>query len=274
MNALAKPLGFSVALILIFASVTYILPQAKGEAPEDKEISVGALTIDSFVALGENLYSGKGTCTLCHNKLGRAPDLHAVDAAKVALERIADARYKGKAKDAEGYLRESMLQPSAFVVQGFGKKGSNDSESPMPAVDQPPIQLSEVEIDALVAYLQKKDGNPVTVALPKEAAAPPAQGAGEVAAVKAAAAHSPEEVIAKFGCAACHSVLKTESAVGPGLTDVGKRLKVEKIRESIVNPNAEIAKGFPPIMPDFPTMTVSELELIVQFLAKQSGAKP
>jgi mono/diheme cytochrome c family protein len=269
MKELTKPLGFSVALILIFASVTYVLPQMKGEAPEETEVAVGALTMESFIAMGEKLYEGKGTCALCHNKLGRAPDLLAFDVAKVSLERIADSRYQGKAKDAEGYLRESMLQPSAYVVKGFGKKGSNDAESPMPAVDQAPIQLSELETSAIIAYLQKKDGNPVTVALPT--AVPADQKKDEGAGAKPALAQSPEEVIAKFACAACHSVLKTESALGPSLNDVGKRLKIDQIRSSIIDPKAEIAKGFPPIMPDFPTMTITELELIVRFLAKQTG---
>ena len=270
MNALTKPLGFSVALILIFTSVTYFLPQMKGEAPDEKEADVGALTMDSFIAMGEKLYHGKGTCTLCHNKLGRAPDLLAFNVEKTALERIKDSRYHGKAKDAEGYLRESMLQPGIYVVEGFGKKGSNDTESPMPAVDKPPIQLSETEISAVIAYLQNKDGNTVTVALPANAAAP----AAEKEAGGAKPSQSPEEAIAKFGCAACHTVLRTESSLGPNLTDVGKRLSIGQIRESIVAPKAVIAKGYPPIMPDFPAMTVSELEMIVEFLAKQTGTRP
>ena len=83
---------------------------------------------------------------------------------------------------------------------------------------------------------------------------------------------SPEEAIAKFGCAACHSILKTEAAIGPSLKDVGKRLKIDQIRASIVDPKAEIAKGYPPIMPDFPTMTVTELEMLVRFLVKQTGS--
>lgn len=271
MKNLAKPLGFSVALILLFASVTYVLPQMKGEAPVEKAVAVGELTMESFIDLGENLYAGKGTCTLCHNKLGRAPDLLTFNVGKVSLERISDSQYQGKAKDAEGYLRESMLQPSAYVVKGFGKKGTNDTESPMPAVDQAPIQLSEVEINAIIAYLQKKDGNPVTVALPKASAAGKKD---EATGAKPAQAQSPEEVIAKFGCAACHSILKTQSAIGPDLNDVGKRMKIDQIRASITDPKAEIAKGFPPIMPEFPTMTVTELEMVVKFLAKQTATQP
>ena len=271
MNQLLKVLGFTFVLILAFATVTYVLPQSRGEAPDDKEVAIGALTPESFAALGEKLYSGKGTCTLCHNSLGRAPDLLTYDAVKVALERMADPRYKGQAKDAEGYFLESMLHPSAYVVKGFGKKGSDDSESPMPAVDQPPLLLSEVEVGALIAFLQKKDGNPVTVPLPKEAPAAPASGSAQ--AEGPAPAKTAEEAIAKFACTACHAILQSESTVGPNLRDVGKRLKVEQIRTSIADPKAEIAAGFPPVMPDFPTMTVTELELIVRFLATQKGAK-
>ena len=40
MKELIKPLGFSVALIFLFASVTYVLPQIKGEAPEEEEEAV------------------------------------------------------------------------------------------------------------------------------------------------------------------------------------------------------------------------------------------
>ncbi len=272
MKELAKPLGFSVALILIFTAVTYVLPQTKGEAPVENEVGVAALTMESFIGLGEKVFREKGTCTLCHNTLGRAPDILAYDVTKVAQERVSDPRYQGKAKNVEGYLRESMLQPSAYVVKGFGKKGTNDTESPMPAVDQAPIQLSEVELGAVIAYLQAKDGNPVTVALPT--AAPAAQKQDDAAQAKPAPPKSAEEVIAKYGCAACHSVLKSQAAIGPSLNDVGKRLKVDQIRKSIIDPKADVAKGYPPIMPDFPAMTITELEMVVGFLAKQTGNKP
>lgn len=272
MNALIKPLGFCVVLILAFGAVTYILPQIKGEAPEEEEVLVGALTMDSFIAMGEKLYHGKGTCTLCHNKLGRAPDLLTYNVVQVSLEQIADPRYQGKAVDAEGYLLESMLQPSAYVVKGFGKKGTNDRESPMPAVDKPPIQLSELAIGAVIAYLQQKDGNPVTVALPT--ATPESDKIDETVDASPAPPESPQEVMAKYGCAACHSILETQSVIGPNLNGVGKRLNIDEIRTSIIDPKAVIANGFPPIMPNFPAMTVAELEMVAQFLVKQIEAQP
>ncbi len=271
MSALFKAVGFSVAMILVFGSVTYLLPQVKGEAPEDEEVELGELTMDSFVAMGEKIYGGKGTCTLCHNSLGRAPDMLTYDVQAISLQRIADARYQGQAADAETYLRESMVDPSAFVVEGFGKKGSNDSESPMPAVDQPPIQLSAIEIDAIIAFLQHKDGNEVTVALPSADAAPTVESE---ATAPPALAQNAEEAIAKFGCAACHAILESQSPVGPSLKDVGQRLDTTQIRSSIIDPKAEIAQGFPPIMPEFPNMALAELELMVEYLAQQKGSQP
>ncbi len=276
MNVLIKTLGFSGALILVFTAVSHVLPQMRGEAPVEKDVDVGALTMDSFIAMGKDLYQGKGTCTLCHNQLGRAPELLAFNVEKVSLERMADSRYQGNAGDVEGYLRESMLEPNIYVVKGFGKKGSNDTESPMSAIDKPPAQLSEVEINAIIAYLQNKDGNTVTVALPAKMSAsvvatPEENVPEKTGPVEPVLAQSPEEAIAKFGCAACHSILETESPVGPNLNDIGERLTIDQIRESIIAPSAVIAEGYPPIMPDLSEkMTIKELEIIVQFLAQQA----
>jgi mono/diheme cytochrome c family protein len=276
MNILIKTLGFSLALILTFTAVSYVLPQMKGEAPVEKEMDVGALTMDSFIAMGKDLYQGKGTCTLCHNQLGRAPDLLALNVEKTSLERLADSRYRGKAKNPEGYLRESMLEPNIYVVKGFGKKGTNDAESPMPAIDKPPAQLSQVEIDAIIAYLQHKDGNQVTVVLPTGNSLPAAAAGEKAGPATPESAQSPEQAFAKFGCVACHSILKTESSVGPNLNDVGKRLSIAQIRESIIAPGAVIAKGYPPIMPDLSEkMTIKELEIMAQFLAqRKTKAQP
>ncbi|MCK5359828.1 MAG: c-type cytochrome, partial [Gammaproteobacteria bacterium] len=94
--------------------------------------------------------------------------------------------------------------------------------------------------------------------------------AGSLPALAATA----EEALGKYSCAACHTMLGTESPVGPALTDVGKRLDINEIRQSIIDPNAVAAEGFViGIMPaDFADrMMVRELEMIVQFLADQKG---
>ncbi|MCP4128162.1 MAG: c-type cytochrome [Gammaproteobacteria bacterium] len=277
MNILAKTVGFSLALTLVFTLVTYLLPQVEGEAPVEQKVDLDALTMDGFVAMGEELFNNKGTCTLCHKPapLGRAPDIAGMDMVAISTKRLADERYKGKAKNAEGYIRESLVDPSKYVVATWGKKGSNDTVSPMPAVNKAPIQLSAMEMDAVIAYLQAKDGNDVTVSLPSpEAAAEvaatapaPAQGTAAVPILAA----TPEEALQKYTCTACHSMTSKDALVGPGLLDVGARLNADQIRQSIIDPNAVISEGFPAAMPaDFAAkMTVKELEMIVSYLAEK-----
>jgi mono/diheme cytochrome c family protein len=165
------------------------------------------------------------------------------------------------------------VAPSKYVVATWGKKGSDDRESPMPAVDKPPIQLSKLEMDAIIAYLQAKDGNEVTVSLPSPedasaatAAGKPAQAGGATTAATAA------EAIAKHACQACHALLGSEATLGPSLEDVGDRMDRERLRASIVDPNAEIAEGFTAgVMPaDFgDRMTAKELEMVLTLLESQ-----
>ena len=275
MSVIVKTLGFSLALTLVFTLVTYILPQVEGEAPVDKEVDLGSMTMDDFIVLGEDLFNNKGTCTLCHKPppLGRAPDIEGIDMVATSNERLADARYRGEAKDAAGYILESMVSPGKFVVATWGKKGTDDAESPMPAIDKPPIQLSGIEIDAIIAFLQAKDGNEVTVALPSPEAAESvaSQPAAPGAAQAPAPAASAEEALGKYACSACHSMASADTLVGPGLVDIGSRLDPEEIRQSIIDPNAVLAEGFPAAMPvDFADkMTISELEMIVKFLAER-----
>lgn len=264
-----RVLGFSLAMILVFTLTANLLPQVEGEAPVDKKIDMGAMTMDSFVTWGEDIFKNKGTCTLCHNNMGRAPDLLAMNTVAVSEERLKDGRYQGKATHAVAYLMESMVDPGIYVVSGYGKKGSNDTESPMPAVDKAPIQLSAVEIDAVIAYLQSKDGHEVTVELPSEATAPAAAATSTAATPSSAATAA--EVSAKYGCQACHSMLGTESSVGPELNTIAQRMGAEEIRQSIIDPDVQVAKGFMAgIMPkDFlDKMSAKELEMIVRFLAE------
>lgn len=275
MSTLTRVLGFGLALTLLFTAVANVLPQIEGERPAPEQVvDLDTLTMESYVALGEQIVKGKGTCTLCHNNLGRAPDLLAENVVASARERLADARYQGTASDAEGYLRESLLAPSAYVVAGFGKKGSDDAVSPMPAIDQPPIQLSELEIGAVIAFLEAKDGNDVTVSLPQGEAATAATAAAAApptAEAPVAAATTAEAVIQKYGCTACHTLLDSSAALGPDLSTIGARADAQAIRESIVEPGKVIAEGFPPVMPaDFADrMNARELELVVTYLAQK-----
>ncbi|MBT7956929.1 MAG: hypothetical protein HN731_17160, partial [Rhodospirillaceae bacterium] len=170
MRNFLKVAFFSLLVIGLFAGFANLgIPRIEPAPPPTEEIvDLSSLTMDQFLALGERLYKGKGTCTLCHNALGgRAPLLE--KAAAVTAARLKDPRYKGEATDIESYLVESMIKPSAFVVAGFGKKGTQDAVSPMPDVSTGSVGLNEVELAAVTAYLQQLGGVEATVKIPEDA---------------------------------------------------------------------------------------------------------
>lgn len=241
------------------------IPQVKpAPPPVEEKLDLGAMTMDQFIALGDKIYNGKGTCTLCHNSMGRAPMLDKIGA--VSEERLKDARYKAEAKTVEEYLHESLVKPSAFVVSGFGKSGTNDTESPMPDVTSGGIGLNEAEVAAVIAYLQDSSGSEVTVTIPEM----PAEGAEAPKAEEAAPLKTPEEVIAKYTCGMCHVILDQTGALGPDLTKIGAKQSKEYLRQAILDPEAVIAKGFTGGMmpPNYgEQMKAKELEMLVNYLA-------
>jgi mono/diheme cytochrome c family protein len=159
-----------------------------------------------------------------------------------------------------------LTKPSAFVVAGFGKSGTNDTESPMPDVTGGGIGLNEAELAAVIAYLQDSGGAEVTVAIP----AMEAPSAEAPAAAEAAPLKTPEEVITKYTCGACHKVAGQEGALGPDLTKIGAKKNKEYLRQAILDPEAVIAKGFtggmmPPTYGE--QLKAKELEMLVNYLA-------
>ena len=168
MKVFIKIAVFSLIVVgfYTFFAVGYIPEITPEEPPEEKAIDVSNMGPEEFVAFGEEVYLGKGACTLCHNPMGRAPVLD--DIALKAAGRLKDPGYRGRAVDIEGYLYESMVEPSVYVVPGFGVAGTDDTVSPMPDVRGSTIGLNEVEIKAVIAYLQSIAGVEVTVAPPSE----------------------------------------------------------------------------------------------------------
>ena len=272
-----RVMAFSLFVLLIYTAFANILPQVQSDPPAEEEVPTGAMDMAGLIGYGEKLFSGKGSCTLCHNDLGRAPDLLKLNLAEVFPQRLADDRYQGTARSQEGskaieaYVRESLMDPSAYVVAGFGKKGTDDKVSPMPKADKAPLELSEVQINALVAFLQDKSGVEPSVPLPSDADAAPAKDTQPSDDAEEDLATTAVAVVEKFGCSACHDLEGSEADAGPKLNGLAGRMSREKIIEAIINPNAEIAEGFEvDTMPaNFgEQMRVSELNLMVDYLAK------
>jgi cytochrome c5 len=262
---------FSLLVIAFFSGYSsFGIPQIQpAPPPKEETLDLTAINMDQFIALGERIYKGKGTCTLCHNPVGgRAPMLE--EAARVAEERLGDARYEGSAADAEEYLYESLAEPSAYVVAGFGKAGTGDTVSPMPNILTGRIGLGEAEARAVVAYLQDLSGTEVTVEIPSEPIEEQAEAvAGEQARPPFG---TPEEAIAEFACGGCHRIGEEEGELGPDLTRIGALRDRDFLRRSILDPNAEIAEGFEPeMMPDDygHQLYAVELEMLVDYLASQ-----
>ena len=270
MRNLAKVVAFGLLTIGFFALFSnFGIPQLEpAPPPVDEELDLGAMTMQDFIALGDRIFNGRGTCTLCHNPVGgRAPLLD--NAAARVAGRLHDDRYSGQAETVEAYLLESMLQPSAYVVAGFGNVGSNDTESPMPAASGGSARLSGAEISAVIAYLQDRWGLDITVEIPADAAEV-SDGDASTTAAAARPLKSPQEAFAQFACVACHIFEETGGQVGPNLSTIGAKRDRAYLRRSILDPNADISEGFVPnLMPNTyaQQMYVSELEMIVDYLA-------
>ena len=101
---------------------------------------------------GQALFNGAGACAGCH---AVAPGVRLVGPSLAgigiaAAARVADSSYRGAATDAEGYLRESILEPSRFLTPG-SNFATPDGRSYMP--DHYSKMLAADQVDDLVAYL-------------------------------------------------------------------------------------------------------------------------
>lgn len=107
-------------------------------------------------AAGEQLAVAQG-CTACHIATSTGPawlasaDPNGKGVATRAAEHAADPSYTGAATDALGYLFESIVLPSAYIVPGNAAYAAN-GQSIMPAIYA--NTLSAQNVADLIAYLE------------------------------------------------------------------------------------------------------------------------
>ena len=266
---LPVPLKVSLFALAVMGSYTYYansIPQVQSRPPEDLSLEGGNVTPDQLVKAGEKIYKEKGTCEICH-KIGqkgtRAPDLAGVGAA--AVKRKAGT-------SAKAYLVESLLDPGAFLVEGY--------PNIMPKADRPPIGLNRSELWALAAFLQSQGGS-VDMKLddiPKTAGAPAAGGGAQMAELKLPGDAKAGQAVfmGKGACIACHKAGAIgASPVGPDLTQIARIQTPEYIMGKLLNPAAMgTVAGYPPgVMPATlgQTLTAREYLDLVAFLLTLKG---
>jgi mono/diheme cytochrome c family protein len=202
----------------------------------------GCGTTSADTARGRTLFVQK--CGVCHT-LAQAgttaqigPNLDAAFAA---------AREVGENSDTiEGIVRAQVENPRP--------------ENGDPAVSMPANVVSGQELDDVAAYVGSIAGVP--------GAAPPEVPGGPGA-----------QVFANNGCGGCHTLAAAGSGgvTGPNLDEVLPGQSAAMVHESIVNPNAQLAKGYPAnVMPQNFEQTISEKEIeeLVEYLIKEtSGSK-
>jgi hypothetical protein len=344
-SALLKIGGFMFLVAAALSGYGNWLPQVEGGFPpveEKKDFSNMPQTelADEgekiiFGGVGQNKVQGaigKGQCPLCHafhkGMLGeRAPNLDGLPE-RSGQERLEDPRYhKGKpeardtvqkeafpgsgtAENAQEYIAESHACPSCFVVAGYGVKGTNDKESPMPAIHKPPISLSLPELAAVDTWFYVREGreapsfDEIVKSYEKfipeaDRPKPPTEGdqkaAGGGTALMADGSEPVDQIFTKATCVACHTIPGIPGAVGtvgPKLeegTNAPLRLKdkdykgtakstSEYIMESIIDPSKYVVKGFPDNqMPKVfgQKLSAGALKKIVDYLSQlQAGKEP
>ncbi len=249
-----------VATLLVYTGVANMIPQIESDVPVELDLSEG-VTAEQLVAAGEDLFKGAGGCTACHGLGTRAPDLLSSEGGAGPIGARCASRVSGK--DCKAYLYESLTEPGAYLLEGYNPI--------MPDVRR---ILSSDQIWALVAFLQSQGGDVTVTADDVGSAAPaaPAAPAASAAGPALPTTNDPEELLEVLGCFACHQLGDKGNAIGPPLTDVGARRDASYIRQSILDPAAEIAPGYEAFAGIMPAtlgerMTAVQLEAIVQYLA-------
>src|SRR5215831_17595429 len=259
------PVGVKVGVFALVVMGTYTyyansIPQIQSKPPAELSLEGGNVTPAQLVKAGEEIFKTKGTCEICHRigqKGTRAPDLAGVGARA------------GKTKpgmSAKAYIIESLIQPTAYVVEGYPPI--------MPPVDKPPIGLNRSELWALTAFLESLGGT-VDVKLVDIPASAGASASGGAAAAEVKLPGDPKAGEAVFqgkgGCIACHKAGKIgASPVGPDLSQIAKIQTPDYIMAKILNPGGMgTVAGYPKgVMPPMfgQTLTAKEYVDLVSFL--------
>ncbi len=331
--------AFMIVVAAAFAGFANWLPQTIGEPPaqEEKVEDITSMSSQELADLGEKLIFGavgassvkgsigKGQCPLCHvfgsSEHGeRAPNMFGLPDRSneivqldsyINRDTIQTVAFDGSgiAENAIEYMAESHACPNCYVSPGFGKGGSSDRESPMPAIHKPPINLTIDEMIAIDVWTYIREGldmpsiDDMRAAYEKfipEDERPQASAGGEEAGggaenpLLATGDESLPDLFEKAQCTICHIIPgipgADEGDFGPELylkTNAPKRMKDKGyagtatsiqgyILESIMDPNLYIVPDFDEdLMPDDfgTTLNAKSLYRIINYISKLERGK-
>jgi cytochrome c5 len=135
-----------LATTAFYTYVGQLVPQKEVQPPQ--EIALRSdMTTAEMAKVGREIMEGKGLCLTCHT-IGKSGALRFPDLDAIAVR--AASRIPGLS-DVD-YLAQSMYEPDTFIVQGFNPG--------MPAINKPPIGLTDQEILCVIAALQSLGGTP------------------------------------------------------------------------------------------------------------------
>ncbi len=234
------------------------------------------------ISEGEKLLNQYG-CIGCHSLDGSkktGPTFKGLWGKEVQVE--TDGQQRTLTVDQE-YILRSIFEPNADVVVGY--------PAVMPSYQD---RMTQHEAEEIAEYFETQAQMPAGEPEVKEDEEAPARKAEKpeaekaetekAKAEKAEAVQAPgprrgQELVARKGCVGCHSTDGTEKT-GPTFKGLyGKEVEVEEggekktvtadefyLRNSITDPQAQVVKGYPPIMPAYPDLTEEELQAIVDYL--------
>ena len=238
-----KLVTFSLGVIWFYAFIAALVP--------DTSTATGPVTEldwsdpDAVVEIGASIFKTKGQCAACHTLDTSAPKGRCPDLTDIGV--ISDNRVAGL--DAKAYLIESLYDPGKFLVPGYGKI--------MPEVWKKPIELTKLEIAAVIAFLQSQGGEidpepfdePIDRAnIETTAAALPPLLTGNPDAGR--------KVFIDEACISCHVVKGVENpkageanedfevVTAPELTEIAAFNEVRYLEESILKPHEQIVSGY------------------------------
>ena len=161
---------------------------------------------------------------------GNLPDVNPyASAADIAIGR---SIYNGRCGHCHGLGGEggrgAVLSAGRFRYGGSDRDLFITIRGGVPDTEMPGVNIPDMEVWRLVAYVQQ---------LGRQGGADPITGDAAAGAA----------VYARAACAQCHTIGGQGDFLGPDLTDIGDRRAVRHLRQSIVDPSADIALDYRPV---------------------------